>query len=159
MLERDKRLRLSRSWTTRKRRPGEAADAYHFVDRAAFEANAAAGGFLEWAGVLDDLYGTPLPEIVPDQDLLLEIDVQGARQVLARRPDAVTVLVLAPSVDAQIARLRSRGEADDYIDRRVSLGRLEASEGRAIARAVIVNDDLDESVEQLLAIIEEARRT
>lgn len=158
MLERDKALRLSQSWTTRKRRRGESADAYRFVDRAEFEANVAAGGFLEWAQVLDDLYGTPVPEIVPGTDLILEIDVQGARQVLARRPDAVTVLVLAPSIETQIDRLRSRGEAEDYIARRVALGRRETSEGRSIARAVIVNDDLDESVEQLLAIIEEARR-
>jgi guanylate kinase len=157
-LERDDRLWLSRSWTTRGRRPGEASDAYHFVDRPTFESAIAAGAFLEWAQVLDDLYGTPLPPMGDDRDVVLEIDVQGARQVLASTPDALAVLVLAPSVDTQIERLRARGDAEDHIRRRVALGRTEEQEGRPLAHAVIVNDDLDESVDQLLAIIEEARK-
>jgi guanylate kinase len=158
VLERDKRLRLSRSWTTRRQRPGEPADAYDFVDRPTFEASVAAGGFLEWAQVLDDLYGTPLPEVVEDCDIVLEIDVQGARQVLAARPDALVVLVVAPSVEAQTQRLRSRGDSEDHVQRRVVLGRTEEREGRALAQGVIVNDDLEQSVDQLLAIIDAARK-
>ncbi|HXY42606.1 MAG TPA: hypothetical protein VEH29_00305 [Acidimicrobiales bacterium] len=157
LLDRDDRLRLSRSWTTRARRRGEPPDAYHFVDRATFEANIAAGGFLEWAQVLDDLYGTPMPEVAEDGDVVLEIDVQGARQVLAARPDAVAVLVLAPSIEAQTERLRRRGDPEEHVQRRVALGRSEERDGRLIAHHVIVNDDLEQSVGQLLAIIEDAR--
>jgi len=149
---------LSCSWTTRGRRPKEAPDAYHFVDRETFEANVAAGGFLEWAQVLDNLYGTPMPEVEKGRDVVLEIDVQGARQVLAARPDAVAVLVLAPSVETQIERLRARGDPEEHVERRVALGRSEEREGRAIAAHVIVNDDLEQSVGQLAAIIEDARK-
>jgi guanylate kinase len=157
VLERDDRLRLSRSWTTRRQRPAEAPDAYHFVNRATFEANVAASGFLEWARVLDDLYGTPLPEVVDGEDIVLEIDVQGARQVLAARPGALAILVMAPSVEVQTERLRMRGDPEDHVQRRVELGHSEEQEGRALAHAVIVNDDLEQSVDQLVAIIEAAR--
>ncbi len=157
VLDRDDRLYLSRSWTTRARRPGEPLDAYNFVAREVFKANIAAGGFLEWAKVLDDLYGTPMPEVVEDRDIVLEIDVQGARQVLAARPDALAVLVLAPSISTQIERLRTRGDPEDHVQRRVVLGRIEEEEGRQLAKHVIVNDDLGQSVDQLLAIIDGAR--
>jgi guanylate kinase len=157
LLERDAKLWLSRSWTTRTRRPGEPADAYTFVSREEFEAKAAEGGFLEWARVLDDLYGTPSPEAPPGRDVVLEIDVQGAEQVLATVPEAVCVLMLAPSEDAQAARLRRRGDDDEHVQRRVELGRAEEAEGRRIASHVIVNDSLEQTTEQLLAIIDQAR--
>jgi len=157
VLGRDDRLYLSRSWTTRARRPGEPVDAYDFVDREVFKANVAAGGFLEWAKVLDDLYGTPMPQVIEDRDIVLEIDVQGARQVLFARPDALAVLVLAPSISVQIERLRTRGDPEDHVQRRVDLGRIEEEEGRQLAKHVIVNDDLGQSVDQLLAIIAGAR--
>jgi len=148
---------VSRSWTTRARRPGEAPDAYTFVDRARFEAFREAGGFLEWAEVLDDLYGTPHPTPPPGCDVVLEIDVQGARQVLASNPDAICVLLLAPSVAVQEERLRGRGDSEQHVRRRVALGLEEEQEGRELADAVIVNDELETTVAQLLAIIEGAR--
>jgi guanylate kinase len=156
-LERDDRLWLSRSWTTRARRPGEPADAYNFVDKAGFEANVAAGGFLEWALVLDDLYGTPMPEAPVGRDVVLEIDVQGAHQVAVERPEALLVLMLAPSVETQTARLRARGDLEDHVQRRVELGRSEEHDGRALAAHLIVNDEVESSVDRLLAIIEDAR--
>ena len=107
--------------------------------------------------MLDDLYGTPMPELAEDRDVVLEIDVQGARQVLEARPDALAVLVRAPSVEAQIERLRTRGDPEEHVQRRVALGRSEEAEGAALAKHVIVNDDLGQSVDQLLAIIEDAR--
>ena len=80
---------LSRSWTTRAQRPGEADDAYVFTDRAGFEAHIAADGFLEWAEFLGNFYGTPWPSDDALGDVLLEIDVQGARTVRSRDLDAL----------------------------------------------------------------------
>jgi guanylate kinase len=157
LLERDGRFWLSRSWTTRARRPGEPPDAYHFVDRATFEANITAGGFLEWAHVLDDLYGTPSPEAPAGRDVVLEIDVQGAHQVAVERPQALRVLMLAPSIEAQTERLRARGDPEDHVQRRVELGRSEEEDGRALAMHVIVNEEVESSVDRLLGIIEDAR--
>lgn len=69
----------------------------------------------------------------------------------------MAILVVAPSVEVQTERLRSRGDAEDHVERRVALGRSEERDGRLIAQSVIVNDDLEQSVDQLLAIIEDAR--
>ena len=157
MLARDDRLWLSRSWTTRPRRHGEPEDAYRFVDRDTFNERVEAGGFLEWAPVLDHLYGTPWPEPPPGSDVLLEIDVQGARQVLETHPDAVCILLLAPSVEAQRARLRARGDSEEHLKKRIELGQSEEGEGRALATHVVVNDNLDSAVDQLSAIIDAAR--
>jgi guanylate kinase len=157
LLELDDHLWLSRSWTTRQRRPGEPVDAYTFVDRARFEERITAAGFLEWAPVLGELYGTPTPDPPPGRDVVLEIDVQGARQVSERHPEALRVMVLAPSVEAQTQRLRTRGDPEEHVQRRVALGRAEEAEGRELASHVIVNDEVETSVGQLLAIIEVAR--
>ena len=92
LVERDPTLWLSRSWTTRERRPGEAADAYHFATRDEFEERIRSGGFLEWAEFLDHLYGTPTPEPSAGTDVVLEIEVQGAAQVKEQIPDAVLVV-------------------------------------------------------------------
>jgi len=114
-------------------------------------------GFLEWATILGEYYGTPKPELQEGRDLVLEIDVQGARQVLERCPGAYCVLVRAPSPEVQEERLRSRGDAEEHIQRRVALGKLEDAEGRALASRVVVNDDLDRAVQELAGIVEEMR--
>lgn len=153
----DDRLWLSQSWTTRARRPGEPVDAYHFVSRDAFERRAAEGGFLEWAPFLDDLYGTPTPHPPPRADALLEIDVQGARQVLARYPGALMVFVDAPSRVEQRARLEGRGEPSERIARRLGLVDTERAAAEILGARVVVNDDLDRSVAEVAAIIKTAR--
>ena len=150
-------LWLSRSWTTRPRRVAEASDAYVFVDRAAFEARARSGGFLESAAVFGHLYGTPWPEPPPGADVLLEIDVQGAGQVKRRHPDAVVILVRAPSPQAQEARLRGRGDDEDLIRRRLAAAEAEEKEALTFADHVVVNDDLDRAVEEAAAILESHR--
>jgi guanylate kinase len=145
---------LSRSWTTRPRRPGEAADAYHFVDRAEFDRAVAEGRFLEWAEVVPGQFsGTPLPDPGPGTDLVLEINVDGARQVRSLRPDAVVVLVVAPSVEAQEERMRRRGDTPEQIRARVELGRQEEEIGRAQADHVVVNDDLERAVDEVTGIL------
>ncbi|MFN2608350.1 MAG: guanylate kinase [Acidimicrobiales bacterium] len=147
------RLWLSRSWTTRPRRPGEAPDAYRFVDDATFDAHLRAGGFLESATVFDHRYGTPLPEPPAGHDVLLEIDVQGAASVRAARPDAVVVLVVPPSRAVQEARLRGRGEDEATIRRRLAEADREEAEGRALADHVVLNDDLSRATEEVAAIV------
>jgi guanylate kinase len=114
-------------------------------------------GFLEWATILGEYYGTPMPEEAEGRDLVLEIDVQGARQVLERCPGAYCVLVRAPSPGVQEQRLRSRGDTEEHISHRVALGKLEDAEGLALASRVIVNDDLDRAVHELVQIVEELR--
>jgi len=154
---RDPQLWLSRSWTTRARRPGEAEDAYHWVDRATFERKVDAGGFLEWAPFLDYLQGTPLPDPPPDRDVLLEIDVQGARQVKERYPAALLVFLDAPSEAAQRARLEERGDSPDRIEQRLALAAMERDAARALGAVFVVNDDLDRAVAELASVIEAAR--
>ena len=131
LVARDPTLWLSRSWTTRSPRPGERErEAYVFVDRRTFEEAIGEGRFLEWAEFLDQLMGTPIPDPPAGSDVLLEIDIQGAEQVLARRPDATVILLLPPSAEIQAQRLAARGDDDEHIARRVELGRSEVVRGR-----------------------------
>ena len=158
LLDRVPGVRLSRSWTTRAPRPGEAPDAYVFVGREDFLAKVDAGGFLEWtefAGT-GHLYGTPVPDPDAGGDLLLEIELDGARQVKRSFPDAVMVFIVAPSRAEQEQRLRGRGDDDDSVRRRLDVGDREAAEGTALADHVIVNDDVDRAATELADII--ARR-
>ncbi len=157
MVAEDPRLWLSRSWTTRPPRPGEPSDAYEFVDRETFERRVADGGFFEWAEFLGHLYGTPQPDPPPGKDVLLEIDVQGAKQVRARRPDATLILLRAPSADAQAARMRARGDDEDRIAERLAAGREEERAGLALADAVVVNDDLSRALAEVTGILNSRR--
>jgi guanylate kinase len=146
---------LSRSWTTRPRRPGEDAGAYVFVDRDQFLARVADGGFLEWTEFPANghLYGTPVPEERPGRDLLLEIEVDGARQVKDLVPDAVLIFVVAPSADDQEARLRNRGDAEEDVQRRLEVGRQETAVGTRLADHIVVNDDVDRAAREVADII------
>ena len=91
-------LWLSRSWTTRPRRPGEPDDAYDFVDGQTFRDRVAAEGFLEWTEFAGngELYGTPTLESPDGRDVVLEIEIDGAQQINRRHPDAVLILIVAP---------------------------------------------------------------
>ncbi|HXA33074.1 MAG TPA: hypothetical protein VNV87_12505 [Acidimicrobiales bacterium] len=153
----DPHLWLSRSWTTRARRPGEADDAYVFVDRPTFEARVAEGGFFEWAEFLGNLYGTPVPDPPAGSDVLLEIDLQGARQVREKQEDAVLILLTVPSAEVQMTRLRARGDDEAHVQRRLAAGSEEERQGRLIADAEVVNDDLVQATAEVAGIVDRYR--
>ncbi|MEJ5255692.1 MAG: guanylate kinase [Acidimicrobiales bacterium] len=158
LVERDPTLWLSRSWTTRARRPGEPEDAYVFVDEQTFRRRVAEGGFLEHAEFLGNLYGTPVPDdLPPGHDLLLEIDVQGAEQVHRQAPDALFVLLVAPSREEQAARLMARGDSPEQVERRLAKADEEIATARRLGAVEVVNDRLEDTVEQLEALIRQAR--
>lgn len=157
LLDRDPQLWLSRSWTTRPRRPSEPADAYRFVDRATFEASVAAGGFLEWVEFLDYLQGTPVPDPPEGSDVVLEIDVRGAKQVRERLSGILLVFVDAPSPEHQRARLELRGDDPDTIARRMAKTASERAEAHEMGYDTVVNDDLDRAVQDIESLIEADR--
>ena len=159
LIPQDERLWLSRSWTTRDRRPGEAEGSYVFVSRSAFEQHLAAGGFLEHAEFLGNLYGTPKPEALPGCDLLLEIDVQGATQVVQLYPEALLIFIEAPSRAAQEARLRHRGDAEPIIQARLDKAEAEADRSKELGAQVVINDDVERATAEVLALIEANRRS
>lgn len=145
------------SHTTRAPRPAEAEGRdYYFVDRATFERMVAAGEFLEWAVYAGNLYGTSRREIAgrleAGLDVFLDIEVQGARQIRSRMPEAVTVFVLPPSFEVLEQRLVARRQdSAEAIRRRLGCA---ASELEAVDEFgyAIINDRLDEAVEALVAI-------
>lgn len=149
---------LSRSWTTRPQRPGEPDDAYTFVDRSDFTSRAENSGFLEYAEFNGNLYGTPWPDAAEGRDVVLEIEIQGARQVRARDENAVLIMLVAPEREVYEARMRARGDSEEQIARRLEIGAREEAEGREIADHVVVNDDLDRAVAEVAGILEARRR-
>jgi guanylate kinase len=129
-----------------------------FVDRETFEAHRDAGGFLEWAEFLDNLYGTPVPTTVPgDRDVILEIEVQGARQIAAIDPGALVIFVQPPSAAEQERRLRGRGDPEEVVQRRLAKAAEEADAAVELGAVEVVNDDLDRCVEEILGLIASAR--
>lgn len=154
LLRRDPRLWVSRSWTTRQRRPGESPDAYHFVSRERFEERIRDGGFLEWTEFLDYLQGSPLPEPPEGRDVLFEIDVRGAANIKSLYPDALLVFVDAPDRSVQEARLRGRGDDEDRIRQRLAKAEEEVALARELDVVHLVNDDLERALGELQKVIE-----
>lgn len=153
LVERDPGLWLSRSWTTRRQRPGEPDSAYVFATPPEFEARLAEGGFVEWTEFLGNYYGTPTPTPEAGRDIVLEIEVDGAQQVKARQPDALLIFVLPPSRDEQQRRLQGRGDPPDQVAERLRKAEEEEPVGKAMADYVVVNDDLESTIEEMLRII------
>lgn len=153
----DPNLWLSRSWTTRARRPSESPYAYRFTDRATFEAHIRAEGFLEWVEFLGNYYGTPLPTPPEGADVLFEIEVQGAEAVKRRFPESVLIFVEPPSRAHQEARLRSRGDLEETIQKRLRKAEAEEAVGHEIADHIVVNDDLDRAVAEVAGIVASCR--
>ena len=157
LLRRDSTLLLSRSWTTREQRPGEHDEAYVFTTRDAFEKHRENDGFLEWTEFLGNYYGTPEPDFSSTQDIVLEIEVDGAQQVKVRHPESVLLFILPPSRDEQRRRLIGRGDPDHKVLERLRKAEEEEPVGLALADYSFVNDDLDQTVDEMLALINRLR--
>ncbi|WP_459614146.1 guanylate kinase [Bordetella sp. 2513F-2] len=162
LLDHDPSIVLSISCTTRPPRPGEVdGREYRFVSPEAFRQMRDEQALLEWAEVHGNFYGTPRDRIDAatraGQDVLLEIDWQGARQVKQRYPDAIGVFILPPSIEELAHRLRNRGQDDDAVITR----RLLAAGGE-IAHApeceyVIINQEFSVALSELTQIVSAAR--
>lgn len=157
LVKRDPLLWLSRSWTTRERRPHETDDAYVFSTTEAFESRINNSGFLEWTEFLGNYYGTPTPDPDDDRDIVLEIEVDGAQQVKRIQPDALLLFVLPPSREEQERRLRGRGDPNDKVLARVKKAEEEEPIGKALADHIVVNDDLEDTIGEMLEIIDSYR--
>jgi guanylate kinase len=158
-------VEISRSYTSRAPRAGESDGVdYHFVRRERFEQMRDAGEFLEWAEIFGNLYGTSIAEterhLARGTDVILVIDVQGARKVRNRGVQVTTVFVLPPSFDVLEHRLRGRSkDSDAQIRRRLQVARDEVGAFQEY-EYIVVNDDLDGAVARLRAIVcaERSRR-
>jgi guanylate kinase len=155
-------LRFSVSWTTRPQRPGEIRGKdYRFVSQKQFEEKMKADGFLEWARVHNEYYGTPLAPIQrwmgKGEDILLDIDIQGARKVKKRMPQTVTIFILPPSKKELIKRLLDR-QTEPLQKIRIRLKNAE-TEIRAVKHFeyVVINREIDSSVDALEIIVKAAR--
>ena len=157
LVELDPALWLSRSWTTRPPRVDDAPFAYHYATRDEFESHRDRGGFLEWNEFHDNLYGTPVPEPPAGHDVLLEIDVNGGRQVLRHRSDVLLIFVEAPSVEEQRQRLLRRGDSAAQAEARIREGDRERRDASTLGYRFVVNDDLDRAVAEIREAIEERR--
>jgi len=158
-------VRFSVSGTTRPPRDGEQhGEDYEFLDRPTFDSKVAAGEFLEWAEVYGNCYGTfkaPVEEaLARGESILLDIDTQGAAQVRATMPEAVTIFVLPPDLDVLRSRLETRAsDAPDVIEKRMREAQLQLSDCGAFDY-LVVNDHLQSAHDQFQAIlVTELRRT
>ncbi len=164
LLERDQGVALSVSHTTRAPRPGEEDGVhYHFVDNPTFDRMVEDGAFLEHARVFDNQYGTSLAgvrnQLAGGQDVILEIDWQGARQVREAVPGAVGIFVLPPSRQALEERLRGRGQdSSEVIARRMRDAVTEMSHYDEY-HYLVINDVFDTALDELAAIIVARRLT
>jgi guanylate kinase len=155
-------LEFSVSYTTRPLRGSETdGREYHFTDRATFERMIAAGEFLEWAEVFGNYYGTAVSALdharAEGKDLLLDIDVQGAMQVMRKLPQAVSIFVVPPNPEVLERRLRNRSEAEnmtseEVIERRLQQARKELEQVWDYKYA-LVNDVLDQATAEMRAVV------
>ena len=158
LVEETPHLRMSRSYTSRSARQGEQDGVdYNFVSRQQFEGMISAGEFLEWADVVGNLYGTSRADterlLGAGQDVVLVIDVQGARQVRARGGEAISIFVMPPSYQILEQRLRGRSkDSEEAVQRRLQVARAEVAAFTEYD-FIVINDELAPAVERLRAIV------
>jgi guanylate kinase len=158
LMEREPGLRFSVSFTTRQQRPNEVHGRdYFFVSREEFDRMVAAGEFLEHATVFDNSYGTARRQVEDSleagQDLILEIDWQGARQIRRALPECRSIFILPPSRPELERRLRGRGtDAEEVIQRRLRDAAGDMGHWREF-EFVVVNDDFERALGELQAIV------
>jgi guanylate kinase len=158
LVEQTPDLRMSRSYTSRHARDGEVDGVdYNFVSRDRFEAMIEAGDFLEWADVFGNLYGTSAADtehvLESGTDLVLVIDVQGARKVRRRGLETTAIFVMPPSLQVLEQRLRGRSkDSDEAIRRRLAVASQEVAAFREY-EFVVVNDELTSAVDRLRSIV------
>ena len=150
-------LAYSISATTRQPRAGEVdGKNYYFMDKADFEQKIAEGGFLEYANVYGNYYGTPLGKIeerlAKGEDILLEIDTQGALNVMKKCPDGLFIFLVPPSLPELERRIRGRGsETEESLQKRMGSACKEIEDGRKYSY-VVVNDTVKHAVQRIMAI-------
>ncbi len=150
-------LAYSISATTRQPRAGEVdGKNYYFMDKADFEKKIAEGGFLEYANVYGNYYGTPLGKIeerlAKGEDILLEIDTQGALNVMKKCPDGLFIFLVPPSLPELERRIRGRGsETEESLQKRMGSACKEIEDGRKYSY-VVVNDTVKHAVQRIMAI-------
>jgi guanylate kinase len=158
LVEQVPHLKMSRSYTSRPARQGETDGVdYNFVTRGTFEAMVAAGDFLEWAPVFGNLYGTCASEteklIASGYDVVLVIDVQGARKVRAQGVETSAIFVMPPSFEVLERRLRGRSkDSEAEIQRRLQVARDEVAAFTEYD-FVVINDELTTAVDRLRSIV------
>lgn len=158
LLEKCPNLALSVSDTTRPARPGEVdGEQYHFVTVEEFQRGVEAGDYLEHAEVFGNYYGTRRDRVealrTTGRDVLLEIDVQGAEQIRANHPDLCSIFILPPSMAVLAERLKARGsDSAEVIERRLGEARREIAACGEF-RWMVVNDDFDDALADLLAVV------
>ncbi len=153
LLERHPDLALSRSWTTRDQRPGEADDAYTFVSTEEFEAAIDESAFLEWDHHFGNYYGSPIPSEDDDRDLILEIDVNGARQIHVNGHDALYIFIDTPSLEIQRERLSGRGDPAEKVEERMAGGAIERELAAELPYHDVANDDVDRAATEIMDLI------
>lgn len=158
VISNDDQLVVSRSWTTRDRRPGEAETAYTFVTRDEFQAAIDSGGFLEWDHHFHNFYGSPVPADDASSDLLLEIDVNGAKQIHDGGFDALYVFIDTPSPDVQRERLIGRGDPLDKVEERVAAAAAERELAATLPYLYVINEELDRCAAEVADLIADYRR-
>ncbi|WP_154224040.1 guanylate kinase [Marinicella rhabdoformis] len=157
-------LKLSISHTTRPARPKEIDGYnYHFIDEAKFKQMEMAGVFMESAKVFGNYYGTSQETVIKmledSHDVVLEIDWQGAQQVVKRMPDAVMIFILPPSIETLRERLENRDQdSPEVIDNRMEKAKAELKH-HPMADFLVVNDDFEEALKGMKAIIKSNRLT